>query len=142
MGDRNNQHSNKKKPQWKANGGNRTYHNGASSSAPPKDPDAMDVDRMTADERRKHHEKGLCFHCHEQGHTFAKCPKRRKGKKPIAKKACKNEHEPEETEAARVEEIESDSEADEIEQAVNAVRALKFSNPAMLAKILDDQDFE
>ena len=50
MGDRNNQHSNKKKPQWKGNGGNRTYHNAASSSAPPKDPDAMDVDRMTADE--------------------------------------------------------------------------------------------
>ena len=49
------------------------------------------------------------------------CPKQCKGKKPVTKKACKNEHKPEEAEAAQVEEIESNSEDDEIEQAMNAV---------------------
>ena len=101
-----------------------------------RDPDAMDVDRMSAEERRKHSEKGLCFHCHEQGHIFAKCPKRNKGKKPT-KKARKVEPEPKEPEEGSTED-----EDVTMEEAVNAVRALKIANPEALAQILDEQDFD
>ena len=121
IGDRNNQHQNKKKPHWKNNGGNKTYHNPTANPAPPRDPDAMDINRMTAEERRKHHEKGLCFHCHEQGHTFTKCPKRHKGKKPATKKAHKNEHKQDETKVTCVEESKCDNEDIAMEEAVNAV---------------------
>ena len=32
------------------------------------DPNAMEVDRMTDDERSKHMKNGLCFKCHQPGH--------------------------------------------------------------------------
>jgi hypothetical protein len=33
-----------------------------------RDPDAMDVDRLTAQEQADHMKKGLCFVCHLSGH--------------------------------------------------------------------------
>ena len=38
---------------------------------PKKDPNAMDVDRMSTDERNDHMKKGLCFECHQTGHHAA-----------------------------------------------------------------------
>ena len=34
----------------------------------PKDPNAMDVDTMTTEERTKLMKKGLCFRCKKPGH--------------------------------------------------------------------------
>ncbi|KAG5633358.1 hypothetical protein DXG03_007536 [Asterophora parasitica] len=35
---------------------------------PMRDPDAMDIDRLTQEERNNHMKKGLCFDCHQPGH--------------------------------------------------------------------------
>ena len=40
----------------------------------PKDPNAMDVDRMTTEERTKLMKKGLCFGCKKPGHLSQNCP--------------------------------------------------------------------
>lgn len=37
----------------------------------PHDPNAMDVDRLSLDEQKKHMEKGLCFFCHKPSHRAA-----------------------------------------------------------------------
>lgn len=51
-----------------------------------KDPDAMDVDRMTTEERDRHYKEGRCFTCHEIGHLSRHCPTRKnKGKQPARK---------------------------------------------------------
>ena len=51
---------------------------------PARDPNAMDVDRMTVEERNDLMKKGACFFCKEPGHLAADCPKKKKnyGKKP------------------------------------------------------------
>ena len=61
----------------------QSYH---SFSTPTKtrDPDAMDVDvikvgKLTAEERKKCMEKGLCFCCRQAGHMSSKCPKYKDG---------------------------------------------------------------
>ena len=41
------------------------------------DPNVMDVDRLTIDERTDHMKKGLCFICHEPGHTAKDCPRKK-----------------------------------------------------------------
>jgi len=41
-----------------------------------KDPNAMDVDRMTVEERNNLMKKGACFFCKEQGHRATDCPKK------------------------------------------------------------------
>ena len=53
------------------------------------------------------------------------------------KKARKVEPEPEE-----LEEGSTEDEDVTMEEAVNAVRALKIANPGALAQILDEQDFD
>jgi len=47
-------------------------------SEKPKDPNAMDVDRMTIEERNDLMKKGACFFCKEQGHRANECPKKKK----------------------------------------------------------------
>jgi hypothetical protein len=37
---------------------------------------------MTADERKRHMEEGLCFKCHKRGHRLFKCHEL-KGKAPM-----------------------------------------------------------
>ena len=61
----------------------QSYH---SFTSPTKtcDPNAMDVDvikvgKLTAEERKKCMEKGLCFHCQQPGHMSSKCPKYKDG---------------------------------------------------------------
>ena len=45
-----------------------------------RDPDAMDIDRMTAEEREKHFKEGRCFTCHKIGHLSRNCPDKRNQK--------------------------------------------------------------
>ena len=50
------------------------YHN----KEKEKDHDAMEVDGMTIEERKKRLRDGACFICNEQGHFSNACPKRKK----------------------------------------------------------------
>ena len=45
-----------------------------------KDPNAMDVDAMTTEQRTEAMKKGLCFRCGKHGHLNKDCPDK-KGKK-------------------------------------------------------------
>ena len=47
-----------------------------------KDPNAMDVDAMTTQEREDIMKKGLCFGCKEPGHISRNCPKKNQGRAP------------------------------------------------------------
>jgi hypothetical protein len=47
-----------------------------------KDPYAMDIDAMTADEREKMMRSGLCFGCKKPGHISRNCPNRNKKEAP------------------------------------------------------------
>jgi hypothetical protein len=38
-----------------------------------RDPNAMDIDRLTAEERQKHFEEKRCFNCHRTGHQARNC---------------------------------------------------------------------
>ncbi|PCH35486.1 hypothetical protein WOLCODRAFT_156185 [Wolfiporia cocos MD-104 SS10] len=130
----------KKKPQWHAKAPN------ASAVATSKDQNAMEVDRMTTEERRKLQVEGRCFNCKEKGHLSSNCPKRKK--KPSKGRMRKADTAEEGTSTAHIEEAEEDTDDDDsdgataIEEAVNAIRVLKVKNPSFLAQILDDQDFE
>ena len=42
------------------------------------DPNAMDIDRLTMEERTEHMKKGLCFDCHQPGHVGKDCPNKKK----------------------------------------------------------------
>ena len=52
---------------------------------PKKDPNTMDVDAMTTEQRTKAMKKGLCFGCRKHGHLKKDCPDK-KGKKNKEKK--------------------------------------------------------
>ena len=43
-----------------------------------KDPNAMDIDAMTTEQRDEAMKKGLCFGCGKQGHLSRDCPTRKK----------------------------------------------------------------
>ena len=43
-----------------------------------KDPNAMDIDAMTTEQREEAMKKGLCFGCRKQGHLGRDCPTRKK----------------------------------------------------------------
>ena len=50
-----------------------------------KDPNTMDIDSMSTEQRAEAMKKGLCFRCGKQGHLNRDCPDK-KGKKPAKKK--------------------------------------------------------
>jgi hypothetical protein len=39
-----------------------------------RDPNAMDIDRLTTEQSNEHIKKGLCFGCHKAGHIRRDCP--------------------------------------------------------------------
>jgi len=47
---------------------------------PTRDPNAMDVDSMTIEERHDLMRKGACFFCKQPGHIATNCPKKKKKK--------------------------------------------------------------
>lgn len=77
----------------------------------PKDPNAMDVDRMTIQERDEHMKKGLCFECHKPGHRASE---HRDQKEPPKKYTGKEAY-------ARIRAIMADIEGEEREEAIRAM---------------------
>jgi hypothetical protein len=79
-----------------------------------RDPNAMEVDRMTQNEKEDCMKRGLCFRCQEKGHRANECPKPRgddkkndyKGKKPVRRGA------PEEETKSKIEDLDSEEEMD------------------------------
>ena len=57
-----------------------------SNQTKDRDPDAMDIDRMTAEERDRHFKEGLCFTCHKAGHLSRNCPEKKTDRKPMKTK--------------------------------------------------------
>ncbi|KAK1221882.1 hypothetical protein PQX77_015302 [Marasmius sp. AFHP31] len=43
---------------------------------PARDPNAMDVDRLSIEAQKDYMQKGLCFRCGNQGHISRDCPRR------------------------------------------------------------------
>ena len=81
-----------------------------------RDPNAMEVDRLSEQDKQRCYEKGLCFRCQEQGHRSRDCPKKThgddrknsKGKQPVRRKTPDDEES-----KSKIEEI--DEEDDEME---------------------------
>ena len=44
-----------------------------------RDPNAMDVDKMTVEERKRHMEENRCFNCHKIGHRAKDCRQKKQG---------------------------------------------------------------
>lgn len=65
---------------WGQQGSYRPHAYASASRGQAKDPDAMDIDRMSTEEMMR---KGLCFQCGEHGHLARKCPQ--KGKQPAGR---------------------------------------------------------
>ena len=81
-----------------------------------RDPDAMDVDKMTTEEREKHYREGRCFNCHQIGHLARQCPNRRTSDRKRTKPTAK----------ARITEVEEDeSDDDEDTRSINGQAADK-----------------
>ncbi|KAJ8456414.1 hypothetical protein ONZ51_g12142 [Trametes cubensis] len=81
-----------------------------------RDPDAMDVDKMTTEEREKHYREGRCFNCHQIGHLARQCPNRRTNDRKRTKPTAK----------ARITEVEEDeSDDDEDTRSINGQAADK-----------------
>jgi Zinc knuckle len=70
--------------------GRRRLHNKSITSPERRDPNAMDVDRLTVEERNKLMKEGRCFKCRNTGHQANKCPEddndKKKGKEVPEKK--------------------------------------------------------
>jgi Ty3 transposon capsid-like protein len=54
-----------------------------------RDPNAMDVDAMTTEERDTMMRQGLCFGCHKPGHISKNCPNRNRKSPPPPQKKMK-----------------------------------------------------
>ena len=60
---------------WGPNWGSRSQAHHSASRGPTRDPDAMDIDRLSTEEMMR---RGLCFQCGEHGHLARECPQRSK----------------------------------------------------------------
>jgi hypothetical protein len=77
---------------WKRNGGGRGRgrgrggNQGGGRGQPSSNSGRIDftaiANAMTAEERKRHMEEGLCFKCHKKGHRLFQCPEL-KGKAPM-----------------------------------------------------------
>jgi hypothetical protein len=84
-----------------------------------KDPNAMEVDRLSEQERADHFKKGLCFNCHEPGHKsnnprFHPKEKGNKGKGKSVRHKTPNDKNPT-PETSKIEEISEEEDSDEDE---------------------------
>lgn len=64
-----------KQNNWSPNWGSRSQTHHSASRGPTRDPDAMDIDRLSTEEMMR---RGLCFQCGEHGHLARDCPQRSK----------------------------------------------------------------
>jgi hypothetical protein len=75
---------------------------------PPLPPTTINhLPHMTSKEKDHHIKEGLCFYCHEKGHSALKCPKKNKGT-PTAKVAvvaAQEEPKKQEAQVAKIEEV-------------------------------------
>lgn len=52
------------------------YTSHTSHTTTTRDPNAMDIDRLSVEQRDEHFKMGKCFNCHQKGHRAAECPER------------------------------------------------------------------
>ncbi|CDO70969.1 hypothetical protein BN946_scf184829.g78 [Trametes cinnabarina] len=64
------------------------------------DPNAMDIDKMTTEERERHKHEGRCFHCQQIRHLARQCPNKKN-------ESCKK------TTKARITKIEEEGSSDD-----------------------------
>ena len=60
------------------------FKNNSGFKFTPKDPNAMDVDRLTMEQHTEHMKKGLCFKCHQFGHRANECGQTASTSKPTS----------------------------------------------------------
>src|SRR5277367_409561 len=53
----------------------------------PRDPNAMDVDQLTTEEREQHMKENRCFGCHKVGHRVKDCQSKQQITTPNEEKA-------------------------------------------------------
>jgi hypothetical protein len=102
-------------PQKKKNYGSSRY-SAPSTGGGSRDPNAMEVDRMTDAEREEHFKSGKCFTCHQTGHRSKNCPKKKtgdarknyKGKQPVRQLPEEEDKEDPEDDEDRFEEVDEE----------------------------------
>jgi hypothetical protein len=92
-----------------------------------KDPNAMEVDRLSERERKEHFDKGLCFNCHQPGHKsndpkFHPKEKGNKGKGKLVRRKTPDE----EDSTSKIEEISDEEEEDSDDELEESNRRMDF----------------